>query len=121
MELAQEFLVQDSFPPTRLEGVSQQPLRPADLYAARELFLCAGDTHFFPIIRLDGAVIGDGSVGAVTVALLKLLAKRCNCAPNPVESCAASIWTAGGTGPTWTLVPMPSGSRSRWRTGSARV
>ena len=46
--------------------MAQEPLTTQALYAARELFLVAGDTHTHPITRLDGRVIGDGKVGPVS-------------------------------------------------------
>ena len=56
-----------------LQGVAQEPLTTQALYAARELFLVAGDTHTHPITRLDGRVIGDGKVGPVCRALTAML------------------------------------------------
>ena len=41
----------------------QEPVSLADAQAASEIILFAGDTHIFPVTKLDGVPIGDGSVG----------------------------------------------------------
>ena len=41
--------------------------------AAKELFLCAGDTHLMPITRFEGQPVGDGRVGPVSKAIGELL------------------------------------------------
>jgi len=56
-----------------LTAVSQEPLALKQAYAAKELFLVAGDTHLYPITRLDGKPIGDGGVGPISRQLMQLL------------------------------------------------
>jgi len=56
-----------------LRGVSQQTLTVQDARCARELFLCAGDTHLYAITKLDGQLVGDGRIGPVATALGELL------------------------------------------------
>lgn len=75
LQLAQEHLTKENGEPAKLQGVEQGPMPKQALYDATELFLCGGDTHTIPITSLDGQVIGDGKVGAVTKALTKLLEK----------------------------------------------
>ena len=38
-----------------------------------QVFLLAGDTHGYPVVRLDGEQIGDGRPGPVYAALKRLL------------------------------------------------
>jgi branched-chain amino acid aminotransferase len=45
-------------------------LRPADLAAAREIFLTSSIAEIVPIVRLDGRAVGDGFPGPVTRAVL---------------------------------------------------
>ena len=56
-----------------LHGVRQEALSVADARASQELFLCAGDTHLYPITRFEGCPVGNGCVGPVTKALQALL------------------------------------------------
>lgn len=51
---------------------------PVDVAAARrarirEMFVCGGDTHIFPVTSWDGDAVGDGQVGPVTKRLVELL------------------------------------------------
>lgn len=48
----------------------------AALRAAREVFISAATTFVKPIIRLDGAPVGDGTPGPVARRLFALLARR---------------------------------------------
>tara|TARA_B110001452_G_C15229534_1_gene425985 strand:+ start:128 stop:1246 length:1119 start_codon:yes stop_codon:yes gene_type:complete len=68
-ELARESLLADG----TLSGVVQEELPLATARAGTELILVAGDTHLYPITTLDGEPVGDGRVGPVAKALLKLL------------------------------------------------
>ena len=66
MELAKRSLVSPSGGDGGLRGVSQEALTVGDALDARELFLCAGDTHLFPITTFEGKPVGDGRIGSVT-------------------------------------------------------
>jgi len=59
-----------------LQMVKQDALREEDLFQAQELFLCAGDTHVFPIVSLDGKPIGPGVPGPVCRAVQAAIAQE---------------------------------------------
>jgi D-alanine transaminase len=48
----------------------------ADLRAAREIFLTSATSFVKPILRLDGAPVGDGAVGPVARRLFALFARH---------------------------------------------
>ena len=74
MELARRSLISvGPSDPGTLRGVSQERLTLSDASNASELFLCAGDTHLYPITRLEGRPVGDGRIGPVTKAVISLL------------------------------------------------
>ena len=76
MDLAKRSLVSavaDGRQAASLRGVSQQVLTLADAREAAEIFLCAGDTHLFPITTLDGRPVGDGRIGPIARTLGEML------------------------------------------------
>ena len=52
--------------------VSQRPFTIQEAKAAREAFITAASTFVLPVVRVDGAVIGDGSPGPVSRRLRAL-------------------------------------------------
>jgi len=54
------------------QGAQQRLLMPDDLRNATEIFLCSSIREIVPVVRLDGADIGDGRVGSATKALLQV-------------------------------------------------
>jgi len=51
--------------------VSEENLTRYDLYVAQECFLTGTGAEVIPVIKIDGRVIGDGTVGPVTKKLMK--------------------------------------------------
>lgn len=51
-------------------GAREAVLRPRDLLAAREVFLCSSVAEVVPVVRVDGQAVGDGHPGPVTRAVL---------------------------------------------------
>ncbi len=56
--------------------VSERPFTPADAVGAREMFISGAGALVLPIVKLDGAMIGDGSPGPVAMRLRKLYIER---------------------------------------------
>jgi branched-chain amino acid aminotransferase len=50
-------------------AVEERPLRPADLMGADEAFICSSLRSLLPVTRVDGAALGAGRPGPVTLAL----------------------------------------------------
>jgi len=46
--------------------ISERPITPAELFAAKEVFLTSTVFGVMPVVCIDGKKIGDGSVGPVT-------------------------------------------------------
>jgi hypothetical protein len=51
-----------------LSAIKQEEVSLADALAAAEMILFAGDTHIFPVTKLDDKAIGDGMIGPVARA-----------------------------------------------------
>ena len=49
--------------------VEERPLRPPDLMAADEAFICSSIRSVLPVTRVDGVTLGAGRPGPVTLAL----------------------------------------------------
>jgi branched-chain amino acid aminotransferase len=49
--------------------VTERPLRPADLAGADEAFICSSIRSVMPVTRVDGASVGTGRPGPLTLAL----------------------------------------------------
>ena len=52
-------------------AVEERPFTVAEAKAAREAFITAATTLVMPVVRIDGAPVGDGKPGAVTLAIRK--------------------------------------------------
>lgn len=52
-------------------AVVQDVLFPSDLYRAQEAFITSSLREVLPVVRADGAPIGDGAVGGITAGLLR--------------------------------------------------
>jgi D-alanine transaminase len=57
-------------------GFEQRPFSVAELRAAREIFLTSATSFVKPMVRLDGAPVGDGTPGPVARRLFEMLARR---------------------------------------------
>merc|ERR1712070_469567 len=57
----------------QIKDAKQQVLPLTTARNAKELFLLGGDTHFIPVIKLDGANIGSGTVGPISKLIMKML------------------------------------------------
>ena len=68
MELAKRSLVG-----SLLKDVKQERVKLEDVRKAKEIFLCAGDTHLYAITQFDGKQVGDGRIGPVFTAVHKML------------------------------------------------
>jgi branched-subunit amino acid aminotransferase/4-amino-4-deoxychorismate lyase len=53
-------------------GLGEQPLWPIDLASADEAFLTSSVRGVVPIVRVDGAAIGDGKPGPITRRVMQL-------------------------------------------------
>jgi branched-chain amino acid aminotransferase len=53
-------------------------LTPAELRGAAEVFLTATSCGLFPVTRIDGAAVGDGAPGPVTIRLLNAYYRKKN-------------------------------------------
>lgn len=71
LELCESHLIREGL----LRAARQEPVEVAAAKRAgiREMFVCGGDTHIFPVTSWDGDAIGDGNVGPVTKRLIELL------------------------------------------------
>jgi branched-chain amino acid aminotransferase len=56
----------------RQKGIplSESVLYPTDLYAADEAFITSSTRELVPAVRVDGAAVGNGAPGPVTLGLL---------------------------------------------------
>lgn len=54
--------------------VEERPIRRAEMRAADETFLTASNKDVLPIVKIDGRVVGNGKVGAVTKEMMRLFA-----------------------------------------------
>eukprot|EP00928_Gymnodinium_smaydae_P080184 TRINITY_DN63933_c0_g1_i1.p1 TRINITY_DN63933_c0_g1~~TRINITY_DN63933_c0_g1_i1.p1 ORF type:complete len:387 (+),score=54.43 TRINITY_DN63933_c0_g1_i1:59-1162(+) len=70
MAVARKHLVKED---GLLSDVRQEPLQLDAAFAASEVFMIAGDTQLWPVLRLDGRTIGTGEVGPVAAELYRLL------------------------------------------------
>ena len=52
--------------------VHETPFTVAEAQAAREAFITAASTFVMPVVRIDGAAVGDGKPGPVAVRLRAL-------------------------------------------------
>jgi D-alanine transaminase len=57
-------------------ALDERPFSVADLRAAREAFLTSATSFVKPMVRIDGAPVGDGTVGPVTRRLFELFARH---------------------------------------------
>ena len=57
-------------------GLEERGFSLAELRAAREVFLTSATSFVRPVTRLDGAPVGDGTVGAITRRLFALFARH---------------------------------------------
>ena len=64
-----------------IEG-EERAVSEAELHSAREIFLTSATSFIKPIIRLDGAPVGDGTVGPVTRRLFVLFAEHAGAMAN---------------------------------------
>ncbi len=64
-----------------IEG-EERAVSQADLRAAREIFVTSATSFVKPITRLDGAPVGDGTVGPVTRRLFALFAQHAKAGVN---------------------------------------
>jgi branched-subunit amino acid aminotransferase/4-amino-4-deoxychorismate lyase len=55
-------------------AVRQGPVSLRELREAQEVMLMGGDSHVFPVTRLDDQSIGTGRPGPVTQTLMRLIA-----------------------------------------------
>ncbi len=71
LRLCESHLVREGL----LRDARQAPVEVAAAWRAgiREMFVCGGDTHIFPVVSWDGTQIGNGEVGPVTKRLVELL------------------------------------------------
>ena len=53
-------------------AVEERPFRPEEARGAREAFFTAASAFVSPVVKIDGAVIGDGRPGPVTTRLRRL-------------------------------------------------
>ncbi|MGA9869271.1 MAG: D-amino-acid transaminase [Acetobacteraceae bacterium] len=62
----------------RAEGIAfeERGVSEAELRSAREAFITSATSFVRPIIRLDGAPVGDGTVGPVTRRLFEIFARH---------------------------------------------
>lgn len=62
----------------RDDGIAfeERPFSEAEMRAAREAFITSATSFVKPIVRIDGAPVGDGSVGPVTRRLFDLFARH---------------------------------------------
>jgi branched-chain amino acid aminotransferase len=58
--------------PVRLESLPVEMLR-----SAHEVFICSSIRELMPVVRVDGAAIGDGRPGPVTLRLLTAFREAC--------------------------------------------
>jgi D-alanine transaminase len=57
-------------------GWEEQSFSRAELVAAREIFLTSASSFVKPVVRLDGAPVGEGTVGPMTRRLFALFARH---------------------------------------------
>ena len=71
MDLASNVLVEEGL----VSSVVQSPILASDVSGdlVKEMFLCGGDTHLYPVISWDGTAVGDGQIGPVAERLTELL------------------------------------------------
>eukprot|EP01004_Peranema_trichophorum_P004430 NODE_3353_length_1367_cov_6.040997_g2917_i0.p1 GENE.NODE_3353_length_1367_cov_6.040997_g2917_i0~~NODE_3353_length_1367_cov_6.040997_g2917_i0.p1 ORF type:complete len:330 (-),score=50.54 NODE_3353_length_1367_cov_6.040997_g2917_i0:319-1308(-) len=63
-KLIEEGLIKAAF----IENIAE-----SDLHKSVEILLMGGDTHFFPVINLDGHAIGDGEVGPISKRIKEIM------------------------------------------------
>jgi branched-chain amino acid aminotransferase len=61
-----------------------EPILPADLAAADEVFLSSSIREVMPVVRVDDHVIGDGKPGPVTRALHAAFRTRAGLGAEPM-------------------------------------
>jgi D-alanine transaminase len=57
-------------------SAEERPVTEAELRAAREIFITSATSFVKPLTKLDGAPVGDGTVGPVTRQLFALFARH---------------------------------------------
>jgi len=70
MQLARAHLIGDG---GLLKEVRQEVLSLATLRDAEEVFLMSGDTHVFPVTKLDDKPVGNATIGPVAAKIMELL------------------------------------------------
>lgn len=61
-----------------------------ELRRAREIFLTAASSFVKPVLRLDGAAVGDGLVGPVARAVFGVLSRRIRATGGPARACLSN-------------------------------
>ena len=86
--------------PLRAEGLLrdavQRPLLASEARRGAELFMSGGDTHVFPVVRWDGAPVGNGKVGPVAKRLHDLI--QAETAADPPQAAGPSDPAADNRG-----------------------
>ena len=71
-------------------AVDERPFTPAEAKAAREAFITGAGNLIMPVVRVDGAALGDGTPGPVASKLRRLYIEQGDGAPPEVRSARLS-------------------------------